>query len=104
MPTTVFVIAASYLFARSSPALDRRLRASRWFGPPLRRFLETGGMPARAKAAALLSMWTGVSLSTAALAGRGAASLLPVVLGIAGTATIVLGVRTVRPVAPGARR
>ena len=33
LPTTVFVIAASYLFARSSPTLERWLEGNRWLGP-----------------------------------------------------------------------
>lgn len=96
LPTTVFLIAASYLFARSSPRLDRRLRAHRWLGPYLRRFAETGGMPRRAKAAALGGMWAGIAASCAALATLGvAAQMATVALGVAGTATLLLWVRTV---------
>src|SRR5262245_21872145 len=41
LPTTEFIIAASYLFARSSPAAEAWLERHRWLGPPLRRFKET---------------------------------------------------------------
>ena len=42
VPTTEFILAASYLFARSSPALAGRLApASAGCGPPLRRFRES---------------------------------------------------------------
>ena len=95
LPTTVFVIAASYLFARSSPRLERWLEAHRWFGPSLRRFRETGGMPAKSKALALASMWAGLGVSIAALAHAGAiAQLCAILLGIAGTMTILFVVRT----------
>jgi uncharacterized protein len=95
LPTTVFLIAASYLFARSSPPLDRRLREHRWLGPFLRRYAETGGMPQRAKMAALASMWTGIAFSCAALAAVGVtAQAATVALGIAGTATLLFRVRT----------
>ncbi len=95
LPTTVFLIAASYLFARSSPRLERRLRAHRWLGPYLQRFAETGGMPRRAKAAALASMWAGIALSCAALAAVGVtAQAATVVLGVAGTSTILFWVPT----------
>ena len=74
MPTTEFVLAASYLFARSSPRLERWLESNRWFGPSLRRFRETRGMPRQAKLIALASMWTGLSLSIYALSSVGAAA------------------------------
>jgi uncharacterized membrane protein YbaN (DUF454 family) len=95
LPTTVFVIAASYLFARSSPALEAWLERNRWLGPSLQRFRKTGGMPRRTKALALVSMWTGVSLSVFALARVGmAAQLCALLLALVGTATILFHVRT----------
>jgi uncharacterized protein len=95
LPTTVFVIAASYCFTRSSPALQGWLEHNRWLGPSLRRFGETRGMPRKAKVAALISMWAGISVSVAALAAIGAvAQLLVVSLGVVGTATILFVVRT----------
>jgi uncharacterized membrane protein YbaN (DUF454 family) len=95
MPTTVFVIAASYLFARSSPRLERWLAGNRWLGPSLQRFKETRGMPRRAKAAALTSMWLGLGTSIYALAAVGlAAQMAAALLGVIGTATILFVVRT----------
>lgn len=95
MPTTVFLIVASYCFARSSPALDAWLHNHRWFGAGLRRFRETGGMPRRAKVAALLSMWAGVSLSLLLLGSTG--RLVVLALAIVGTATIAWGVKSIEP-------
>jgi uncharacterized membrane protein YbaN (DUF454 family) len=94
VPTTIFVIAASFLFARSSPGLDRRLRENRWFGPSLR-VADGGGMSRRSKAAALLSMWLGIGLSIAVLPGHGVVQFLVLLLGVAGTITIAFYVRTV---------
>lgn len=96
MPTTVFVIAASYLFARSCPALDRRLQENRWFGPSLRLYQETGGMPARAKVIAVTSMWSGICLSMVALHRASLGVRLAVVCaGVVGTAVVTMYVRTV---------
>lgn len=95
MPTTIFLIVASYFFARSSPALDAWLHNHRWFGQPLRRYRETGGMTRRAKRMALLSMWIGVALSLFALGSTG--RLVTISLGIIGTAVIVWRVKTVHP-------
>ena len=96
LPTTVFILIASYLFARSSPRFHQWLLDHRWFGPPLRRFRASGGMPRSAKNAALTAMWIAVSLSSLALLRvHLAASLGTVALGLVGTLTIVFGVRTV---------
>ena len=95
LPSTEFVLAASYLFARSSPRLDAWLQRNRWLGPPLRRFRETGGMPRTVKALSLASMWTGIGISTYALGAAGAAAQIAVVaLGAMGTVTILFFVRT----------
>ena len=70
IPTTEFVLAASYLFARSSPRLQRWLESNRWLGPSLRRFRETRGMPRQAKLLSLASMWTAISWPTSLCATR----------------------------------
>jgi uncharacterized protein len=96
LPTTIFVIAASYCFSRSSPRFERWLRNNRWLGPPLQRFAATGGMPRSAKRAALTAMWTAVLLSAALVArAHWGLSLLILGLGAVGTLSIVYGVRTV---------
>jgi uncharacterized membrane protein YbaN (DUF454 family) len=95
LPTTVFVIAASYLFARSSPRLDAWLEGHRWLGPSLKRFKQTRGMPARSKTLALASMWTGLGVSMGALATAGLAVQITVFFaGLLGTAAILFWVRT----------
>jgi len=98
LPTTEFVLAASYLFARSSPRLSAWLERNPWLGPPLRRFRETRGMPLKTKAIALASTWTGLAISLYAMAGVGVgAQLMVVSLGIVGTVTILFVVRTTTP-------
>jgi len=95
IPTTEFVIAASYLFARSSPRLEGWLARNRWLGPSLQRFKETRGMPRKAKLLALASMWTGLCVSIYALASVGvAAQMAAALLGVIGTGMILFVVRT----------
>jgi uncharacterized protein len=96
LPTTVFVIVASYCFSRSSPRFEQWLHSNRWLGPRLERFAQTGGMPASVKRSALAAMWIAVLISSAVLLGiHWAAALGTLTLGVLGTAWIVLGIRTV---------
>lgn len=95
LPTTVFVIAASYLFARSSPTLDSWLRRNRWFGPTLRQFAEGLGMPLKSKVIALTSMWVGLTISWYSLADMGmVVRMMAISCGAVGTVTLLFYVRT----------
>ena len=95
LPTTEFIIAASYLFARSSPRLEGWLEGNRWFGPMLRRFRTTRGMPLKTKALALAWTWTGLGISLYALAAAGIGiQLFVLTMGLVGTVTILFVVRT----------
>jgi uncharacterized membrane protein YbaN (DUF454 family) len=95
LPTTEFVLAASFLFARSSPRLQHWLESNRWFGPTLRQFRETRGMPRKTKMLALASMWIGLSVTIYALANVGVgAQVAAAMLGVIGTGTILFVVRT----------
>ena len=96
LPTTIFVLAASYCFSRSSPRFERWLRENPWLGPPLQRLASGGGLPRSAKRAALAAMWTSVLLSSSVLAGmHWALALGTIGLGGVGTVSILFGVRTV---------
>ena len=95
VPTTVFVLVASYCFSRSSPRFDGWLRENRWFGPTLQRFASGRGMPRTAKRAALAAMWTAVLVSSGTLfLVHPAAALCTIGLGAIGTVSILFGVRT----------
>lgn len=71
LPTTVFLLLASYLFARSCPVLERRLLHNRLFRPYLDGVRPGGAMSRRAKRVALLSMWTAVAASVTFMVVRG---------------------------------
>jgi uncharacterized membrane protein YbaN (DUF454 family) len=96
LPTTVFVLGASYCFSRISPRFERWLRDNRWLGPPLKRFASGGGMPSSAKRAALTAMWTAVLLSAGLLVGvHPTVALVTIGLGAVGTVSILFGIPTV---------
>lgn len=99
MPTTCFVIAASFFFPKRSPKMDRWLRSNRWLGPFLKRFEENRAMTPRAKAAAVSSRWLGIALGVTATAHTGFAIPAAMILsGLAGTGAILFWVRTAEAV------
>ncbi|MGE0627696.1 MAG: YbaN family protein [Hyphomicrobiaceae bacterium] len=62
MPTTIFLILASWFFARSSPRLEAWLLGHPRFGPTLRAWNETGAVPRHAKVMACIGMTVGFAL------------------------------------------
>jgi len=94
MPATIFLIAASFLFARSSPVLRRRLRRHPRLGDYVR-MAESGSMPRRAKWMALSGMWVGAAASAPFVVRAG----LPVLVGVlalvaVGSWAVLVRVRT----------
>jgi hypothetical protein len=89
LPTTVFLIAASWCFARSCPWLEERLLRIPLFAPFLA-YLEPGAtMPRRSVAKALVVMWIAILASAAAVGlgdgGRPGVAAAVVGLGLVGS-------------------
>ena len=59
LPTTIFLIIASWFFVRSSPYLHHKLITHPVLGPPLHRFMVSRAMPRRAKVMSIATMWIG---------------------------------------------
>ena len=101
LPTTVFLIVASYCFARSCPWLEERLLRRPLFAPYLRASDGSNPMPRRARVVAVTAMWVSVGVSLAALhaADRLAAWMLVTLLlaSVAGTVAIVRTGRRSQP-------
>lgn len=94
LPTTVFLLCASYFFARSSPDAHRWLTEHPRWGSYVRA-AESGRMPRRAKVSALFFMWSSILVSAFAIgASRPAILTLIVSLGLVGTVAILLYIRT----------
>lgn len=63
LPTTIFLILASWCFTRSFPALERRLLRNRFFAPYMRFVDRRAPLPPRGKAAIVAVLWTFVLIS-----------------------------------------
>jgi len=93
LPTTVFLIAASWCFARSCPWLEQRLLRVPLFAPFLG-FLEPGArVPRRTLAKALVMMWIAIIASAAAVGlgddGRPGVAAAVIGLGLVGSPFVV---------------
>ena len=57
LPGTIFLILAAGCFLRSNQRMYKWVTEHKLFGRPVKRFLETGGMPARAKIISVSCVW-----------------------------------------------
>jgi len=70
LPTTPFLLVASWCFVRSSPALEQRLVRSRFFAP-YRVYLDgQKPIPRRARVITIVVIWAAIALSLYLLDGR----------------------------------
>jgi uncharacterized protein len=63
LPTTGFLILASYFFTRSCPPLDAWMRSSRVFKPYARYLDRTEPMPVHAVVWTMVFIWSGIGFS-----------------------------------------
>lgn len=93
LPTTVFLLIASYCFARSCPWMEDRFLRIRFFAPYLQWIDGRQPMSRAAKAAALTTMWVAVAVSFVVLRNRGLlplwAAMLLLTAAAVGTVAIV---------------
>jgi uncharacterized membrane protein YbaN (DUF454 family) len=75
LPTTVFIIIASFCFAKSCPWLEDRLLRNRFFGPSMEIIDGKRPFTRRARLWVLAAMWGSVTISHVALIAAGRMSL-----------------------------
>jgi uncharacterized membrane protein YbaN (DUF454 family) len=94
LPTTIFLLGASCLFAQSSPTLHRRLMEHPRLGAYIR-MAHGRSMPRRTKIVTLGLMWAGILFCSYATADVSLAVPVTVcLLGMVGTAVLLFWVRT----------
>ena len=89
LPTTPFLLLASWLFVRSSPSLHARLESSRLFGPYLKRYRERGGVTAKGKTMIVILMLSVVAVSCIFFLESSVLRLIVASAGIAGTVCVI---------------
>ena len=92
LPTTPFLLLASWLFYRSSPRLQQWLLAS-WLGKYIRNYHRHGGMTATQKAGAVGVMVVMILLSTFVFIPKGSvARIIVPIAGVIGVLTVIFAV------------
>jgi len=92
LPTTIFLILASWCLTRSCPWLEERVRRVAIFRPFFRVIDQGQGMPTRAKVISLVLMWIAIGSSTWLMMERGVHAGwwgTVIVAGLVGTIAIV---------------
>jgi uncharacterized membrane protein YbaN (DUF454 family) len=96
LPTTPFLLLASWCFARSSVRLHNWLRTNPLFGTYLRDWEDGRGLPLRGKVVILLLMWTSMGYSMTRVAHMPALVALLVLIGLGVTVFLLRFVPTKR--------
>ncbi len=83
LPTTVFLIIATWCFAKSCPWMEDKLVRNRLFAPLLMYVDRTAPIPLRAKVAAISAMWVCVTASIVIVALNDAPWWIPAIIAAA---------------------
>ncbi len=103
LPTTIFLIIASWCFVRSCPALERVLIQNRFFAPFVKYTRPGTVMPTRARIISTIAIWSAIGLSGWILVERGVPLFVVAIVvasGVVGTVAVwsIARDRTGRPV------
>lgn len=82
LPTTPFLLLATWCFMRSSPRLNQWLLTHPWIGRPLRNYLKYRAISTRTRILSLISLWSSLSLSIFLLQERFWVQILLVGIGV----------------------
>lgn len=90
LPTTPFLLAAMFLFAKSDPERARKLENSKLLGSYIQSYTQGKGMSLRHKLQTIIIMWATIILSIVFLVDKVAVMILLIVISIAVTIHIVI--------------
>ncbi len=63
LPTTIFLIIASYFFMKSSPKLNDKLINNKYLGVYLKNYKDKKGIPFSSKVTSICLLWTSIIIS-----------------------------------------
>ena len=63
LPTTIFLILASYFFMKGSPELNDWMMQNKYLGPYIRNFRENKGMTIKSKFTSISLLWVTILIS-----------------------------------------
>jgi uncharacterized protein len=95
-PTTIFIILATYFFARSSPRFYNYVMNHRIFGPLIRDWRDGKGMTARAKTIAVTTIVLTITLSISVIPVTAVKVLLGMIMVV--LCSYLLSLPTKRPI------
>lgn len=95
MPTTIFLIIASYFFMKGSPALNEKLLSNKYLGVYIRNYREEKGMPLKSKINAILLLWASILTSAIFFVDNLIIKILLIVIAI-GVTIYLLSLKTIK--------
>jgi uncharacterized protein len=63
LPTTIFLILASYFFMKGSPELNERLLNNKYLGHYIKNYRDNKGMPLKSKIISIVMLWISILIS-----------------------------------------
>lgn len=90
LPTTPFLLLASFLFAKSSRKFYDKLINHKYLGRYISDYMENKTMPTRSKITTLVILWVGIGVSIFLLDFQKHTTILLIIVAIAVTIHIVL--------------
>jgi len=94
LPTTIFLLMATYFFAKSSPRLHAWLLNNRLFGPFIKDYQEHQSIFLKVKIRIIITMWVMIGISFLFLLDITWLKILVPFLGVVGTVVVGFIVKT----------
>ena len=63
LPTTIFLILASYFFMKGSPELNERLLNNKYLGHYIKNYRDKKAMPLKSKISSIVMLWISILIS-----------------------------------------
>ena len=96
LPTTIFLLIASYFFVNSSPELNEKLLQNKYLGPYIKNFQGNKGMPKKSKINAISLLWISILTSVYFFTDLFYVRLLLIIIAISVTIYIIR-IKTLNP-------